>query len=321
MITLAGHEEAWRVWRAAAASDRMHHAWILAGREGLGKGLFARQAAAELVTEPGVRSPPLANHPDIHLLTPLAANEDEAKKKEEGAPYLKKRNISVEQVREMQRRLVTRPTLGERRVVLIDAADALEKGAVNALLKSLEEPPVGTFFMLVVHQLGRLLPTVRSRCSVLRFHPLGDAELARVLDDAAPELESTARAAAIAIAGGSPGRALGFAAHNLGAAWQIMQRLVQHGDADLALRAELSRALGQRPDRERLLAAIEAARMVLVGALGGADEAARLRIADAHGALAGIATQAPTYNFDAALLLIEIGALLASVAQTREVAD
>jgi DNA polymerase III subunit delta' len=321
VTTLAGHEEAWRVWRAAAASDRMHHAWILAGREGLGKGLFARQAAAELVAERGVRSPPLANHPDIHLLSPLAANEDEAKKKEEGAPYLRKRNISVEQVREMQRRLVTRPTLGERRVVLIDAADALEKGAVNALLKSLEEPPVGTFFMLVVHQLGRLLPTVRSRCSVLRFHPLGDVELARVLDDAAPGLESIARAAAIAVAGGAPGRALGFAAHNLGAAWKIMQRLIQHGDADLALRAELSQALGQRPDRERLLAAIEAARMVLVGALGSADEAARLRIADAHGALAGIAAQAPTYNFDPALLLIEIGALLASVAQTREVAD
>nr|WP_295526923.1 DNA polymerase III subunit delta' [Novosphingobium sp. Chol11] len=318
---MAGHDEAWRVWRAAAASDRMHHAWILAGREGLGKGLFARQAAADLVAEPGVHSPALANHPDVHLLCPLPANEDEAKKRDERTSYLKKRNISVEQVREMQRRLVTRPTLGERRVVLIDAADALEKGAVNALLKSLEEPPVGTFFMLVVHQLGRLLPTVRSRCTVLRFHPLGDAMLASVLDEAAPELDSGARAAAIAVAGGSPGRALGFATHNLGVAWKIMQRLIQNGDPDFALRAELSQALGQRPDRERLIAAIEAARMVLVGALGSADTAARLRIADAHGAMAGLAAQAPTYNFEPALLLIEIGALLASVAQTREGTD
>ena len=318
MNTLAGHEDAWRVWRAAATSGRMHHAWILAGREGLGKGLFARAAAAELVAEAGVHSPALANHPDIHLLSPLPANEDEAKKKEEGGAYLRKRNISVDQVREMPRRLVTRPTLGARRVVLIDAADALEKGAVNALLKSLEEPPVGTFFLLVVHQLGRLLPTVRSRCTVIRFHPLGDAELARVLDEAAPGLENAARASAIAVAGGSPGRAMGFAAHNLGAAWKVMQQLVEQGDPDFALRAELSQALGQRPDRERQLAAIEAARMALVGALESADGAARLRIADAHAVMAGIAAQAPTYNFDPALLLIEIGALLASVAQTRE---
>jgi DNA polymerase III subunit delta' len=316
--TLAGHDEAWRVWRAAASSGRMHHAWILAGREGLGKGLFAREAVAELVETPGGQNPPLAHHPDIHVLSPLPANDDEMKKKEDGKSYLKKRNISVDQVREMQRRLVTRPTLGERRVVLIDAADALEKGAVNALLKSLEEPPVGTFFVLVVHQLGRLLPTVRSRCTILRFQPLDDAELARVLDDAAPELDAAARSAAIAVAAGSPGRALGFAAHNLGAAWKVMQRLIEQGDLDFALRGELSQALGQRPDRERQLAAIEAARMALVRALDGADEARRLRIADAHGALAGIAAQAPTYNFDPALLLIEIGALLASVAQTRE---
>ena len=318
MNTLAGHDEAWRVWRAAAMGGRMHHGWILAGRAGLGKGLFARQAAAELVAQPGIKQPPLAHHPDIHLLSPLAANDDEAKKKEEGAPYLKKRNITVDQVRDMQRRLVTRPTLGERRVVLIDSADALEKGAVNALLKSLEEPPVGTFFVLVVHQLGRLLPTVRSRCNVLRFHPLGEAELSRVLDEAAPELDSAARAAAIAVAAGSPGRALGFASQNLGAAWRIMQRLTQEGDPDFALRAELSQSLGQRPDRERQLAAIEAARMVLVNALGSAGEAARLRIVEAHAAVVGIAAQAPTYNFDPALLLIEIGALLASVAGTRE---
>ncbi len=315
---LAGHDEPWRIWRAAAQGERMHHAWILAGREGLGKGLFARQAAAELVAVPGGQNPALAHHPDIHVLSPLPANEDEVKKHEEGKPYLKKRNITVDQVREMQRRLVTRPTLGERRVVLIDAADALEKGAVNALLKSLEEPPVGTFFMLVVHQLGRLLPTVRSRCMLLRFHPLEETELARVLGEAAPELDGAARAAAIAVAGGSPGRALGFAAQNLGAAWKVMQRLIEQGDPDFALRGELSQALGQRPDRERQLAAIEAARMALVRALGGADEARRLRIADAHGALAGIAAQAPTYNFEPALLLIEIGALLASVAQTRE---
>jgi hypothetical protein len=59
--------------------------------------------------------------------------------------------------------------LGSRRAIIIDPADDLETSAVNALLKSLEEPPAGTYFLLVTHRLGRLLPTIRSRCRILRF--------------------------------------------------------------------------------------------------------------------------------------------------------
>lgn len=317
-MRLIGHDEAWNVWRAARAGSRMHHGWILAGREGLGKAGFARAAAAELVAEPGVPQPAPEVHPDIHMLEPLPSNDDEAKKREEGKAYTRKRNISVEQIRGVQRRLITRPTLGSRRAVIIDAADDLEKGAVNALLKSLEEPPAGTFFLLVAHQIGRLLPTVRSRCTVLRFHPLEPEDMGRALAEAAPELGGSALEAAIAAGSGAPGAALAFAGMDLGTAWQIMSRLVAEGDPDLSLRGELSASLGQRPDRERLLAAIEAARRVLVAAMAHSDDAARLRIVEAHAALSGLAAQAPTYNFEPALLLLEIGGLLASAARTRE---
>lgn len=318
MSRLIGHDEAWAIWRAARAGQRMHHGWILAGREGLGKASFAREAAAELVAEAGVPQPPANVHPDIHVLEPLPSNDDEAKKRDEGKAYTRKRNISVEQIRGVQRRLVTRPTLGARRAVIIDAADDLEKGAVNALLKSLEEPPAGTFFLLVTHQIGRLLPTVRSRCTVLRFHPLVAQDMARALAGAAPELGGAALEAAIAAGSGAPGAALAFAERELGGAWQLMTRIVTEGDGDLALRGELSTALGMRPDRERLLAAIEVARRVLVSALARCDDGARLRIVEAHAALAQLAAQAPTYNFEPALLLLEIGGLLASVARTRE---
>ena len=230
MSALIGHEEAWQAWRAALAGGRMHHGWIFAGREGLGKASFAVAAAAELVAEPGVAQPPHTMHPDITVLTPLPANDDEAKKKEEGRPYLTKRSISVDQVREMQRRLVTRPTLGSRRAVIIDTGDDLEKGAVNALLKSLEEPPQGTFFLIVVHRLGRLLPTVRSRCLIQRFHPLPDTDVARALDMASPGLDAATRDAAIAVAAGSPGAALAFAADGLAKAHSVLRRIVQTGD-------------------------------------------------------------------------------------------
>jgi len=318
MTTYIGHDAAWAVWRAARGGQRMHHGWIFAGREGLGKAGFARAAAAELVAEPGVPQPPPEQHPDILWLRPLPANDDEAKKRDEGKAYTRKRNISVDQVREMQRRLITRPTLGARRAVVIDSADDLEKGAVNALLKSLEEPPVGTFFLLVAHQAGRLLPTVRSRCTVLGFHPLSPDNLAGALSAEAPQLTGVDREAAIAAAAGSPGAALAFAEQGLGNAWQIMSRLVAQGDPDFALRSELSTVLGQRPDRERQLAALEAALMVLASALASSGDPMRLRIVEAHAQIAGLAAQAPTYNFDPALLLLEIGGLLASVAQTRE---
>jgi len=318
MTRFVGHDEAWAEWRAAMAGHRMHHAWILAGREGLGKAHFAAAAAAELVAEPGTPQPLPAHHPDIHLLTPLPSNDDEAKKKEEGKPYARKRNISVDQIREMQRRLVTRPTLGARRAVIVDAADDMEKGAVNALLKSLEEPPQGTFFLLVVHQLGKLLPTIRSRCLVMRFHPLADADLAQAVSLAAPAADGPNREAALAVSGGSPGAALAFLEQGLGDTWRVMNRLLHEGDPDFALRGQLSAKLGQRPDRERQLAALEAARMALVRALPVADDAMRLRVANAHATLAGLAAQAPTYNFDPGLLMMEIGGLLASVAPTRE---
>lgn len=318
MTALIGHDDAWRAWRAAMGGARMHHGWILSGREGLGKATFAQAAAAELVAEPGVAQPPIEMHPDIFTLRPLPANDDEVKKRDEGKPFLTKRNISVDQVREIQRRLNTRPTLGSRRAVIIDAADQLEKGAVNALLKSLEEPPQGTFFLLVVHALGRLLPTVRSRCQILRFHTLTDAEVARALDAVAPQLDNATRTAALAVAGGSPGAALAFAEQDLAKAQAIFTSLVERGDADLALRGALAGALGARPDRERQMAAIEAARMTVVRALAHADDAARLRLAEAHGRLVKLAAEAPIYNFDTGMLLMEIGSLLASTAPTRE---
>ena len=312
---LIGHEPVWREWHAARAGRRMHHAWMLVGREGLGKAAFARAAAIELVAETGVPQPAAEQHPDILWLTPLPANEDEVKKRDDGRPYATKRNISVDQVRAMQRRLVTRPTLGSRRAVIIDAADLLEKGSANALLKSLEEPPQGTFFLLVVHQPGRLLPTLRSRCQVLRFQTLEAADLGRALDAQAPALDPLTREAAIAVGSGSPGAALAFAEQDLGKAWQIMRQIVARGDADMTLRAGLSAIIGQRPDRDRQMAALPAARMVLVDAMGGSHDSAAL--ADAHAALVVLAREAPTYNYDPGLLMLEIGTLLAGVARIR----
>jgi DNA polymerase-3 subunit delta' len=316
---LVGHDAAWREWRAALDSTRMHHGWILAGPKGMGKGTFARAAARALVAEPGVHQPEGA-HPDIILLDPLPANDDEEKKRDEGKPYQTKRNITVDQIRRMQGRLTTRPTLGNRRAVIIDPADDMEKGSVNALLKSLEEPPVGTFFLLVTHRPGRLLATVRSRCRMLRFPPIGQAEIDVILQKQVPNANTATRVAAIAAAEGSPGAALAFVGRDLGPLHLLMQRIMREGDAGFALRGALADEVGARPDRERILAALDLARATLAEDLAGASRARQFKLIEAHGAITRLAREAPTYNFDAGLLIMEIGGLLASAAMPREAA-
>jgi DNA polymerase III subunit delta' len=320
-MILRGHDAAWAEWRAALQSERMHHAWILAGPRGLGKGLFARAAAAELVAEAGVKQPAADRHPDILIPEHPPETKEEEKKRAEGQEDIRrKRSIPIDEIRTIQRRLTTRPTLGSRRVVIIDPADDLEKAAVNALLKSLEEPPVGTFFLLVAHRPGRLLPTIRSRCRTLRFAPLAEAEVEAALRQAAPEATVEALAAAVAAAQGAPGIALEFLDQKLGAVHQAMLSIMASGDEEFFQRGLLSSEIGARPDRERMLAVTELARAVLAGALNTAPREQQRRIITAHAELVRLAGQLPTFNFDPGLAAMEIGGLLASAAMPRETA-
>lgn len=318
-MNLIGHDEPWRVWRGALAGERMHHGWILAGKSGLGKAAFAAAAARELVQEGGIPQP-TGEHPDITLLTHLPASQEDEKKRDDGKPYQVKRSIGIAQIREMQRRLSTRPTLGSRRAIIIDPVDDLEKAAANALLKSLEEPPVGTFFLLVSHRPGRLLPTIRSRCRILRFPVLSEGQIDAILRDQAPQADADARAAAIAAACGTPGAALNFVEQDLAGLHRLMQRIVGEGDSQFILRGALAEEIGMRPNRERLLAVLELARAVLAGQLAGADRVRIGRVIEAHAELSRLSGQAPIYNFDPALLVMEIGTLLASTAPDREAA-
>jgi DNA polymerase-3 subunit delta' len=319
MSELVGHEEAWREWNGALCSSRMHHAWILTGLKGLGKGQFARAAAAALVAEPGMPQPPIEMHPDILIPEHPPENKDEAKKREDGQPYRTKRSIPIDEVRTLQRRLTTRPTLGSRRAVIIDPADDFEKSAANALLKSLEEPPQGTFFLLVTHRLGRLLPTLRSRCRVLRFNPLADERIAAILAAAAPQADAATRVAAIAAAEGSPGAALDFVDQDLGKLHALMLRLIAEGDEHFALRGALTEEIGMRPDRERQQAAVDLARAVVAAQLG-REPRRDAAVIEAHGELVRLAAQLPSYNFDSGLVAMELGALLAGLAMPREAA-
>lgn len=319
-MSYIGHEEAWEKWRRALAGERMHHGWLLSGRRGVGKSAFAMAAARELLEEAGAPQPP-GDHPDILYLSHPPKNDAEAKKRDDGKPFERARNIKIEQIRQLQQRLTTRPTLGARRAVIIDPADDMEPPTANALLKSLEEPPTGTFFLLVAHRIGRLLPTIRSRCRVLSFPRVSNADMHTILAREAPQASADMRNAAIAAASGSPGAAIDFVELDLGRIHGLMQRIAAEGDPDFRLRGEMASAMGQRPSREKQLAAIELARAVVSDRMHGIAPAAIPSMVETHGELVRLAAQAPTANFDSGLLVMEIGTLLASLAASRAAAN
>ena len=226
MTSLAGNAAAKAAFRAALSGAQLHHAWLFAGPEGVGKASFARQAAMRMLAEaagqsglsgdfdvpeesPTRRMIEAGAHPDYRVMERLPKDAD--KPGENLA-----RSIPIAQVRGLNPMFATKPSMSSRRVVVIDAIDDVERpGAANALLKNLEEPPEGTIFLLVSHSPGRLLPTIRSRCRLLRFDPLGDAEVASVLRTELPEASAAEIEALVRAGGGSPGRALGFAGLDL----------------------------------------------------------------------------------------------------------
>ncbi len=316
-MNLLGHENAWREWHKALAGERMHHAWLLAGRRGVGKASFALAAARELVGAPPDTD---AHHPDIITLTYGPKDDKEERKRADGKPFELARSIRIAQVRAMQGRLGTRPTMGDRRAIIIDPADDLERNAANALLKSLEEPPTGTFFLLVAHSPARLLPTIRSRCRVLRFPTIPDGEMDRLLRDLSPGADDATRAAAIAAAAGSPGAAAQFVDLELGKVAQAMDNILARGDPDFQLRGTLAGLIGARPDRERIRAVLELARSVVARRLEAVVADPR-PVIETHSELVRLAGEQPTYNFDAGLLAMEIGTLLAKAAKASERAD
>jgi DNA polymerase-3 subunit delta' len=160
-------------------------------------------------------------------------------------------SIKIDVVRDVLGRTAFRPFEGKRRLVLIREADTLEPQAQNSLLKSLEEPPPGTTFILTSAVPGALLPTVRSRCMRLRFARLTSAEVASALTRDHERSELDARAAA-PLADGSIGQALALGDNDLTALRDAAMLLLRHtaGRADTQSRVQAASALWSGPSKK-----------------------------------------------------------------------
>jgi DNA polymerase-3 subunit delta' len=212
--------------------DRLPHAVLIQGPEGVGKLALAEQLARRLLCEAptaasescgrcdGCRWFASGNHPDLRRLEPEAlakapAGSEAPEDEERGARRTKPSNeIRIDQVRELADFLYLGSHRGRRRVAIVHPAEAMNVHAANALLKGLEEPPSGAMFVLVSHHPARLLPTIRSRCVVVSVpRPDEAAALAWLESEAAGQ---DARRW-LAFAGGSPRLAQQYASGERGA--------------------------------------------------------------------------------------------------------
>ena len=197
----------------------MPHAWLLAGPRGIGKATLAYRFARTVLagqgggglfgdSEPLWEVPPahpvfrrIANraHPDLAVIERRRDPKRQDRLREE---------IVVGHARDAVEFFALTPAEGGWRVVIVDAADELNRSAANALLKAIEEPPLRGLVLAVTHRPGLVLPTIRSRCRMLRMARLTDAEVQRVLSQHWPELPPETAAGLVAMAEGSPGRAV-----------------------------------------------------------------------------------------------------------------
>ncbi len=193
LAAILGQERVVDALRRSIAANRVAHAYLFEGPNGCGRRTTALALVQALFcgapvagdacgTCPSCRKLAAGHHPDLHLLEPLPD----------------KRDIAIEQVRELQQVLSLRPYEASRKACLIYPAERMTVGAANSLLKTLEEPPGHAVIILLAAQTDLLLPTVRSRCQHLRFSPLDDRTVAALLEAQGMDRELAAKLAPLA---------------------------------------------------------------------------------------------------------------------------
>lgn len=174
------------------------HAYLFVGPPGSGKKTAALALACAVFCDDGCGACPSCTrirrrtHPDVHLIEP-----------EGSAGYL------IEQVRQVIHDVSLAPVEGPRKVYIFDSADLFNESSASAFLKTLEEPPDDVLIVLLAHSYERVLPTVASRCQVVRFRRIPPAEAAAVLVERTGAGPDEALAA-LAAAGGVAARAKDF---------------------------------------------------------------------------------------------------------------
>lgn len=236
---LLGQEKAEKVLLEAYKNNSMHNSWLLYGIEGIGKATLAYRFARFLLAADETKKQDYTSleitennpvyklvinnaHPDLKVIERdytdtdkrkvlKAIKDGEALSDEELKGLKKSAFIKVDEVRTINEFLSKKSADNHWRVVIIDSIDDMNTASANAVLKILEEPPAKSILLLISHNPGRLLPTIKSRCAKLQLSPLDDKTVASLLRRYRPQLNEKEIAGLTAISSGSIGKALTYA--------------------------------------------------------------------------------------------------------------
>ena len=179
---IIGNENIKEILNKAVNTNNILHSYLFTGIDGIGKKIFAKEFAKMILCE-GKDKPCSKcksclefdnnNHPDFMIID---KEYDEEKKKE-------KNIISINQIREMNKKISEKPITSQRKVYIINDCDAMNIEAQNALLKTLEEPPEYAILILITSNESKLLNTIRSRCVKTSFNKIDDVKIKKYISE------------------------------------------------------------------------------------------------------------------------------------------
>ncbi|MFM7621294.1 MAG: AAA family ATPase [Alphaproteobacteria bacterium] len=160
-MKLIGFEQHKTFFNNSYKNNKLHHANLIFGKKGIGKATFVNELCKEfLLCKSEI-------HPDLKIITCL---ED-------------KKEISVEQIRQVIEFAYQTSASSANKFIIIDSACELNKNSSNALLKLLEEPLANNYFFLIAHNLNKVIPTLRSRCNLVKIDELNNNQFNQILED------------------------------------------------------------------------------------------------------------------------------------------
>lgn len=170
---IIGNEEIKKILQDSVKRNQASHSYLFIGTEGIGKQMIAKEFAKMLLCLGEIKYDNQCksciefdsqNHPDFFIIEPDG------------------NAIKIEQIRQLQKRVQEKPIISEKKVYLINDAEKMTKEAQNCLLKTLEEPPEFSTIILIGNNENTFLSTIKSRCMILRFKTIENAQIRKYLE-------------------------------------------------------------------------------------------------------------------------------------------
>jgi DNA polymerase-3 subunit delta' len=238
---VVGHKKQWEFLQKSAELHQFPHAFLFSGQEKLGKKKMALEWASLLFNQ-NVED----FHPDLILIEPQG--EENKLSSSSVVKTRRKKEIQIEQIRELIWKLSLKPHSAPFKIAIIDEAHTMNSHAQTCLLKTLEEPKGRSVLVLVSQAPEYLLPTILSRVETLKFYPVAKKEIKKYLETQGVETRTAEELAEISL--GKPGRALDFLfqPQKIKILQERIEELKKISKADLALRFQYIKELAEDPE-------------------------------------------------------------------------